>query len=116
MKFKVSKGLNIPISGNINPDNKNSVSVRNVALLGEDYHGLKPTMLVKEGNVVIKGQDLFEDKKNPGIFFTSPAGGLIKSINRGDKRKFLSIEIEISNKEDFIEFEIGSSAEEIKNT
>ena len=63
MKFKVSKGLNIPISGNINPDKKNSVSVRNVALLGEDYHGLKPTMLVKEGNVVIKGQNLFEDKK-----------------------------------------------------
>ena len=39
MKFKVSKGLNIPIGGNANPEIKNSVSVRNVALLGEDYHG-----------------------------------------------------------------------------
>ena len=83
MKFKVSKGLNIPISGNINPDKKNCVSVRNVALLGEDYHGLKPTMLVKEGNVVIKGQNLFEDKKNPGVKFTSPVSGKIIEINRG---------------------------------
>ena len=66
MQFKVSKGLDIPISGNINSQNINAVSARNVALLGDDYHGLKPTMLVKEGNVVIKGQNLFEDKKNPG--------------------------------------------------
>ena len=94
MKFKVSKGLNIPISGNINPDNKNSVSVRNVALLGEDYHGLKPTMLVKEGNVVIKGQNLFEDKKNPGVLFTAPVSGKVSSINRGDRRAFLSLVIE----------------------
>ena len=48
MKFKVSKGLNIPIGGNANPEIRGH-SVRNVALLGEDYHGLKPTMLVKEG-------------------------------------------------------------------
>ena len=94
MKFKVSKGLNIPISGNINPDRKNSVSVRNVALLGEDYHGLKPTMLVKEGNVVIKGQNLFEDKKNPGVKFTSPVSGKIVEINRGERRSFLSMVIE----------------------
>ena len=94
MKFKVSKGLNIPISGNINPDKKNSVSVRNVALLGEDYHGLKPTMLVKEGNVVIKGQNLFEDKKNPGVKFTSPVSGKIVEINRGERRSFLSMVIE----------------------
>ena len=94
MKFKVSKGLNIPIGGNANPEIKNSVSVRNVALLGEDYHGLKPTMLVKEGNVVIKGQDLFEDKKNPGVKFTSPVSGKIAEINRGDRRSFLSMVIE----------------------
>lgn len=94
MKFKVSKGLNIPIGGNVNPEIKNSVSVRNVALLGEDYHGLKPTMLVKEGNVVIKGQDLFEDKKNPGVKFTSPVSGKIAEINRGERRSFLSMVIE----------------------
>ena len=94
MQFKVSKGLDIPISGNINSQNISAVSVRNVALLGDDYHGLKPTMLVKEGNVVIKGQNLFEDKKNPGVKFTSPVSGKIVEINRGERRAFLSIVIE----------------------
>ena len=41
---------------------------------------------------------------------------MIKSINRGDKRKFLSIEIEISQNEEFIDFDMGSSQDEIKNT
>ena len=94
MQFKVSKGLDIPISGNINSQNINAVSARNVALLGDDYHGLKPTMLVKEGNVVIKGQNLFEDKKNPGVKFTSPVSGKVVEINRGERRAFLSIVIE----------------------
>ena len=94
MQFKVSKGLDIPISGNINSQNIIAVSARNVALLGDDYHGLKPTMLVKEGNVVIKGQNLFEDKKNPGVKFTSPVSGKIVEINRGERRAFLSIVIE----------------------
>ena len=83
MQFKVSKGLNVPINGSINVERINSVSARSVALLGEDYHGLKPTMLVQEGNVVIKGQNLFEDKKNPGVKFTSPISGKIVEINRG---------------------------------
>ena len=90
--------------------------ISSVSLLGNDFVGMKPTMLVKENETVKAGQKLFEDKKNLGVFFTAPAGGIVKSINRGDKRKFLSIEIEISNKEDFIEFNIGSSAEEIKTT
>ena len=94
MQFKVSKGLNIPINGSINVERINSVSARSVALLGEDYHGLKPTMLVQEGNVVIKGQNLFEDKKNPGVKFTSPISGKIVEINRGERRTFLSMVIE----------------------
>ena len=94
MQFKVSKGLNVPINGSINVEKINSVSARSVALLGEDYHGLKPTMLVQEGNVVIKGQNLFEDKKNPGVKFTSPISGKIVEINRGERRTFLSMVIE----------------------
>ena len=29
--------------------------------------GMKPTMLVEEGDIVKIGQPLFEDKKNPGV-------------------------------------------------
>ena len=114
--IKISKGLDLPISGKPHISITDEPKISSVSLLANDFVGMKPTMLVKENDEVKVGEKLFEDKKNPGIFFTAPAGGLIKSINRGDKRKFLSIEIEISQNEEFIDFDMGSSQDEIKNT
>lgn len=94
MQFKITKGLNVPIKGEINSSLIENINTKKVALLGDDYHGLKPTMLVHEGDSVIKGQPLFEDKKNPGVVFVSPATGKIIEINRGDRRAFLSLVIE----------------------
>ena len=81
--IKVKKGLNVPISGSPSDDLDLSKKVRSVALLGSDYNGMKPTLLVEEGDIVKLGQPLFEDKKNPGVLFTSPAGGKVEAINRG---------------------------------
>ena len=114
--IKISKGLDLPISGKPDISITDEPKISSVSLLANDFVGMKPTMLVKENDEVKVGEKLFEDKKNPGIFFTAPAGGLVKSINRGDKRKFLSIEIEISQNEEFIDFDMGSSQDEIKNT
>ena len=69
--------------------------VSSVAVLGSDYVGLKPTMLVKEGDVVKEGTPLFEDKKNPGVIVTAPAAGTVSAINRGAKRALLSVVIDI---------------------
>jgi len=74
--------------------------VRHVALLGHDYHGMKPTLLVAEGDRVRLGQPLFSDKKNPGILYTSPASGKVVAVNRGDRRVFLSLVIEISGNDE----------------
>jgi len=114
--IKISKGLDLPISGKPSMLITDEPKISSVSLLGNDFVGMKPTMLVKENETVKAGQKLFEDKKNIGVFFTAPAGGIVKSINRGDKRKFLSIEIEISQNEEFIDFDMGSSQDEIKNT
>ena len=73
--IKIKKGLNIPINGEPTEDINVSKNSRSVAILGDDYVGMKPTMLVEEGEDVKLGQPLFEDKKNPGVIFTSPAGG-----------------------------------------
>jgi Na+-transporting NADH:ubiquinone oxidoreductase subunit A len=102
--IKVKKGLNIPISGSPTDSIDTSKNVRSVALLGSDYNGIKPTMFVEEGDIVKLGQILFEDKKNPGIAFTSPAGGKIESINRGARRILQSVVIEISDNEESEEF------------
>ena len=112
--IKISKGLDLPISGIPNESISDEPISSSVALLSNDFVGMKPTMLVKEGDDVKAGQKIFEDKKNPGVFYTSPAGGKVKNINRGDKRKFISIEIDIAKNEEFESFNIGDSRDEIK--
>lgn len=109
--IKISKGLDLPISGTPSLTITDEPKCSSVSLLGNDFVGMKPTMMVKVGENVKAGQKIFEDKKNPGIFYTSPAGGEVKSINRGDKRKFLSVEIEISDNEDFEYFDISQEHE-----
>ncbi len=73
--------------------------MKTVALLGDDYIGMRPTMAVSPGDVVKLGQTLFEDKKNPGVLFTAPAPGRVLEVNRGDKRRFESVVIEVSEGE-----------------
>jgi len=93
---RITKGLDVPIAGR--PDQKidpASPVVRTVALLGNDYVGMKPTMHVQDGDRVKLGQVLFEDKKTPGVMYTSPGAGVVKSVNRGAKRVFQSLIIEL---------------------
>ncbi len=61
--FKIRKGLDLPIAGVPEPHVSPGASVRHVAILGDDYLGMRPSMLVQESDRVIKGQALFEDKK-----------------------------------------------------
>ena len=98
--IKIKKGLDIPISGSPEPKISVFKKPRSVAVMGSDYHGLKPAMLVEKGERVKIGQPLFEDKKNKGVLFTSPAGGVIESVNRGDKRALQSVVIEIDETEE----------------
>ena len=102
--IKIKKGLNIPIHGLPAGDIIDSKKSRSVAILGSDYVGMKPTMLVEEGERVKLGQALFEDKKNPGVIFTSPAGGKVEAINRGERRVLQSVVIEVDQNEEVVNF------------
>jgi len=61
--FKIKKGLDLPISGAPQQAQVRTQLTEHVAVLGGDFHGLKPTMLVSEGDRVRRGQPLFTDKK-----------------------------------------------------
>ncbi|MDO5650705.1 MAG: Na(+)-translocating NADH-quinone reductase subunit A [Moraxella sp.] len=88
----IKKGLDLPITGE--PIKQISEHTPNtVALVGYDYIGMRPTMTVKEGDTVAKGQVLFEDKKRAGVKYTAPIGGKIIAINRGERRVFESLVI-----------------------
>jgi len=92
-KINLKKGLNIPIAGIPKEDTLETCHTETVALLGDDYVGMKPSMRVHLGDNVALGQILFVDKKNEGVCFTSPASGEVIAINRGAKRKFESLVI-----------------------
>lgn len=97
--IKIKKGLDLPIEGAPNQQIQDGAAVTRVAVLGEEYVGMRPTMFVQVGDTVKKGQVLFEDKKNPGVKFTAPAAGSVVEINRGAKRVLQSVVIEISGDE-----------------
>jgi Na+-transporting NADH:ubiquinone oxidoreductase subunit A len=95
MQFIIKEGLDLPITGGPKQIIEDGNPVSSVAILGMDYVGMKPTMMVSEGDTVKLGQILFTDKKNPGVHFTSPGAGVVKSINRGAKRALQSVVIEL---------------------
>lgn len=95
----IKQGLDLPISGKPEQVIHNGNPVSEVAVLGEEYVGMRPSMKVREGDVVKKGQALFEDKKNPGVVFTAPASGTIVAINRGEKRILQSVVIKVEGDE-----------------
>ncbi|EPZ8125950.1 Na(+)-translocating NADH-quinone reductase subunit A [Yersinia enterocolitica] len=97
--IKIKKGLNLPIAGAPVQVIEEGPDIHYVALLGEEYVGMRPSMLVQEGDWVKKGQALFEDKKNPGVMFTAPASGKVSAINRGERRVLQSVVIEIDGDE-----------------
>jgi Na+-transporting NADH:ubiquinone oxidoreductase subunit A len=97
--IKITKGLDLPIQGAPQQKIQDGNSVTRVAILGEEYIGMRPTMHVQEGDKVKKGQMLFEDKKNPGVKFTAPAAGNVIAVNRGSKRVLQSVVIQIEGDE-----------------
>jgi len=91
----IKKGLDVPVNGAPQQVIHDGPSIKTVAILGEEFVGMRPTMFVKVDDRVAKGQAIFEDKKNPGVKFTSPAAGIVKEINRGEKRILQSVVIEV---------------------
>ncbi|ANP77314.1 Na(+)-translocating NADH-quinone reductase subunit A [Vibrio sp. 10N.222.51.C8] len=95
----IKKGLDLPIAGTPSQVINDGKSITKVALLGEEYVGMRPTMHARVGDEVKKGQVLFADKKNPGVVFTSPASGKVIEVNRGAKRVLQSVVIEVAGNE-----------------
>ena len=97
--IRTKRGLDLPISGSPEQNIDNGRSVRSVGLVGFDYPGLKPTMEVAVGDHVKTGQVLFTDKKTPGVKYTAPGCGIVAAINRGARRVFQSIVIQLDGDE-----------------
>lgn len=107
--IKIKEGLDIPIEGKPLGSASMLISGGAISPLSpphqiacdlSSFDDLKFKILVRVGDSVRRGQPLVEDKESPGRFFVSPAGGVIREIRRGLKRRLLDIIIELSPKEE----------------
>lgn len=96
---KITKGLDLPISGRPVQVIREVASVGRVAILADDFPGMKPRMHVEEGQTVKRGQLLFVDRKNEGVRFTAPGAGRVIGIHRGERRVLQSVVIDLSDSE-----------------
>lgn len=103
-RFSLRKGLNIPITGAPSQNIEDGPEVRTVGVLGDDYIGWKPRIAVAEGDVVGPGSPVLISKDMPSIQVVSPVAGRIKAINRGARRKLISVEIEVGEGAEAVDF------------
>lgn len=107
----IKKGLDLPILGAPEQVIYDGPAISRVAVLGEEYVGVRPTMCVKVGDTVQRGQVLFEDKKNPGVKFTAPASGVVQAINRGERRVLQSVVITVDDQQPALTWDRFDSTE-----
>jgi Na+-transporting NADH:ubiquinone oxidoreductase subunit A len=93
---RIGRGLDLPLAGDPEHVIEVGAAPARVALVAADSPGLKPTMLVQPGERVLRGQPLFEDKKNAGVVYAAPAAGTVAAIHRGEMRAFLSLVIDVA--------------------
>ncbi|RLK07433.1 Na+-transporting NADH:ubiquinone oxidoreductase subunit A [Ruegeria conchae] len=98
--FKLKKGLDLPIEGAPEQNIQPGPEFSSVGVLGGDYLGLKPRMLVQEGDDVQRGTPLFCHKDAPEAMMVAPLSGKVVAVNRGARRVLQSVVIEISDVND----------------
>ena len=91
--FRITRGLDLPIAGAPVQRVAETKLPASLGLVGSDYLGLKPSLLVAEGEHVERGQALIADRSREGVLFTAPMPGTITAITRGDRRAFISLEL-----------------------
>jgi Na+-transporting NADH:ubiquinone oxidoreductase subunit A len=92
---RIQRGLDLPIDGAPARRVDDAPEVTRVALLADDYPGLKPRLLVHEGEEVRRGQPLFEDRSASEVRFTSPGAGRVIGVHRGERRALRSVVVHL---------------------
>lgn len=100
---KLKKGFDLRLEGEAKKTLVTGIESALYAVKPTDFPGLIPKLTVKEGDKVRAGDTLFTDKLRPEIRFTSPVSGLVKAVNRGDRRKLLEVVVEKSGDE-YVDF------------
>ncbi|MBR5747344.1 MAG: Na(+)-translocating NADH-quinone reductase subunit A [Prevotella sp.] len=117
--IKLSKGLDIHLQGKAEEKKIQLKSNGRYALVPDDFEGVTPKVVVKEGDKVKAGDALFVNKQYPDVKFASPVSGMVREVVRGERRKVLSIKVDADAQQVFTDFgkrDVGSmSGEQVIN-
>lgn len=102
--IKLRKGLDINLKGKAEETKILLKSSGKYALVPDDFEGVVPKVVVKEGDKVKAGDALFVNKNYPTVKFASPVSGTIAAVERGDRRKVLSIRVDADANQEFRDF------------
>ena len=103
--IKLRKGLDVNLKGKATKETATVSCPGEYALVPDDFTGVKPKVVCKEGDVVKAGDALFVDKLHPEVKFVSPVSGTVSLVERGDRRKLLSIRVMADGKQETREFD-----------
>lgn len=102
--IKLRKGLDINLKGKAAAEVMSVKEPGFYALIPDDFTGVTPKVVVKEQEYVMAGGPLFVDKNHPELKFVSPVSGVVTSVERGARRKVMSITVEAAAEQDYEEF------------
>ncbi|MGM9868033.1 MAG: Na(+)-translocating NADH-quinone reductase subunit A [Sodaliphilus sp.] len=107
--IKLKKGFNLRLEGAIaSAEVVNGEKCQHFAVIPDDFHGVTPRMDVKEGCRVAAGDVLFHDKNHSEMKVVSPVAGVVKAVNRGERRKLESVVIEADHSNERKQFDISA--------
>ncbi len=116
--IKLRKGLDIELKGKAEETKIQLKSNGKYALVPDDFEGVVPKVVVKEGDKVLAGDALFVNKNYPSVKFASPVSGTVTAVERGERRKVLSIRVDADAKQEYRDFGVKDVAkmtgEEVK--
>ena len=98
------KGLDINLRGKAQESLADAPQASEYALSPLDFEGVTPKLLVKVGDEVKAGTPLFFNKYSERVLFTSPVSGTVAAVNRGEKRKVLSVTVTPDATQSYEEF------------
>jgi len=117
--IRIKKGLDIKLVGVAEKNTTKSSQSSVYAVKPEDFHGITPKLVAKEGAEVKAGDTLFYSKSDERILFPSPVSGKVTEVIRGARRKVLAVKIAADATQVYKDFGVkdadAMSAEEVKN-
>lgn len=102
--IRIKKGLDIKLIGEADHTTTDISTGGVFAIKPEDFHGIVPKLIAKEGTEVKAGDALFYSKSDERILFSSPVSGKVTEIVRGERRRVLAMKIAADGKQDYKDF------------